>query len=157
MEEEQRDVATFNTGDVAVNTLKVALRDVIVPIEMDLEDDALQDDEVRLTSLGGAMERVLSRNSPDVEADRQERRLYFRFRAVPLGAYRVCVRIAGEWTAVFRDLVVRGEGAFSGGMRLDTQRPRTELAPPVEVAAEPVNSENDEDLWVEQIELAEEP
>lgn len=129
--EEIRNVATCDSDEKIASTLVLGLRDVIIPLEMDVDGDPLQDDEVRLASVGGVVERVLHASSEDVEPDREARLLYYRFRDVPYGAYRVSVRIAEEWTDVFHDLVVRKEGVFCGEMKLDGSKPKNQISAPL--------------------------
>ncbi len=127
-----RDVATFELGETQVNTLLVGLGDVVVPVELDPDADPLQDDAVRLASVGGAYDRTLCpADEEDVEVDRDNRRLYYRFRAVPFGAYRAWMKVAGEWADLYTDLVVRQGGATCGGKKLEAKRPEKAPAPPV--------------------------
>ena len=139
MSEEIREVATFDSGEENVNTLVLGLRDVVVPVEMDVDGDPLQDDQVRLTGIGGAVERVLSSSSEDVVPDREARLLYYQFRDIPYGAYRVSVRVAEVWTDLFRDVVVRKEGAFCGGKKLDGGKPTD----PIPLPEAPVEQEDE--------------
>lgn len=131
------DVMLGGPGDEALNTLVLPELDVVVPLERDLDNNPLQDDEIVLTSIDGSMEHVLYSSDPDVEADEENRLLFYRFRFVPLGAYRVSVRIAGSLYVVIPDLLVRREGVFMGGKKLPQQRSGEKMAPPVEPEAEP--------------------
>lgn len=137
MIESTHDVATFDEDDGNIQVLILAGHDVIVPVELDAENDPLQDDWVSLRSVGGAYEAFLQPGMPDVEADVPNRRWYFRFRDVPFGAYRVELLVGEAWTELIPDLVVRREGVFAGGKKLGAAKPTEQVAPAAEVEPAP--------------------
>jgi hypothetical protein len=92
--------------------------DVVIPLEMDVDDDPLQDDEVRLQSAERPWQRILLASDPDVVPDFKRRFLLYRFRAVPTGLYNVAVRVGGDWFDVYRGLRVKEDGVYSGKKRL---------------------------------------
>ncbi|HYD39950.1 MAG TPA: hypothetical protein VEB43_03905 [Anaeromyxobacter sp.] len=154
-----RDVATSGEGETRFNTIALSGRDIVIPIEMDLAGDPLQDDEVRLVSAGGGYDQSLSPSDDDVEADDDAGVMQYRFRRVPYGAYRVHVRIGSEWTVLHDDLVVRVYGVSAAGKELDDERPAVTIAGPVEPEEpapeeppEPSNGEEDTTLFVDQVE-----
>lgn len=129
-EEDTFDVMLGSVGDSAFNTLVLSGVDVVVPLELDADEDPLQDDEVLLRSVDGYYEQVLTWNDPDVARDEAHRLLHYRFRLVPPGVYNVLVRVAGESTEVLNGLIVRRDGVYIGGKRLATERSGPALAPP---------------------------
>jgi hypothetical protein len=122
------DVALGNVGEKDHNTIVLTGIDVVVPLEMDLDGDPLQDDEVHLRATHGYYEQVLSSSDEDVEVDPDARLLYYRFRFVPPGAYSVSVRIRGHLVTVLRGLVVTRSGAFVGGKKLAAEFPDAKAA-----------------------------
>lgn len=120
---EKHAVALFEPGDEGHNTLVLSGIDVVVPVEMDLDGDPLQDDEVSLRALHGGYEQVLATGDPDVRADPERRVAYYRFRFVPPGLYRVAVRIGGAWVPIGTGLGVRKDGVYWSGTKLDAAPP----------------------------------
>jgi hypothetical protein len=143
--ETTHDVATFDEDDGNVNVLVLPGHDVIVPVEMDPDGDPLQDDGIALDSIGGAYRRFLRPGGPDVEADLEKRRWFYRFRDVPYGVYRVALHVGETWTYLLTDLIVRREGVFAGGKKLGAQKPADAAAPSAELepASEPVLKEGE--------------
>lgn len=123
------DVALGNAGESDYNTVVLSGTDVVVPLEMDLDDDPLQDDEVRLVSEDGEFERHVRASDPDAEADDENRLIHYRFRAVPAGLYRVQVNVAGTWTDVVEGLLVQRGAVLCGETQLGTERPQLQLTP----------------------------
>jgi hypothetical protein len=124
------DVALGNVGEKDHNTIVLSGVDVVVPLEMDMDGDPLQDDEVHLRAKHGQYEQVLSSSDEDVEVDTDARLLYYRFRYVPPGAYNVAVRIRDHLVTVVRGLVVTRSGVFAGGKKLDSAFPEAKAAAP---------------------------
>ncbi|HMA93971.1 MAG TPA: hypothetical protein VKP30_14870 [Polyangiaceae bacterium] len=123
------DVSVGNVGETDYNTVVLSGTELIVPLEMDLDDDPLQDDEVRLVSEDGEFERHIRASDPDAEPDEDNRLIHYRFRAVPAGLYRVQVNVAGTWTDVVEGLLVQRGGVVCGDTQLGTNRPQLQLAP----------------------------
>jgi hypothetical protein len=105
-------------GGSPVNTLVPDLWDVLVPIELDLDDDPRQDDEVSLVGVTGKTVRHLTRADPDVAPDPDSGRLIFRFRSVRFGIYAVWLTVAGDRHELIPHLVVRRAGVFVGDAKL---------------------------------------
>lgn len=124
------DVALGNAGEKDHNTIVLGGVDVVVPLEMDLDGDPLQDDEVHLRATHGYYEQVLSSSDEDVEADEDARLLYYRFKFVPPGAYTVAVNVRGRLVTVLRGLVVTRAGAFVSGKKLAAEFPQGKAAAP---------------------------
>jgi hypothetical protein len=122
------DVALGNAGEKDHNTIALTGVDVVVPLEMDVDGDPLQDDEVHLRATHGYYEQVLSSSDEDVEADEDARLLYYRFRFVPPGAYTVSVQVRGRLVTVLRGLVVTRAGAFVSGKKLAAEFPGAKAA-----------------------------
>jgi hypothetical protein len=117
------DVALGNIDEDDFNTLVLSGIDVVVPVEMDIDDDPLQDDEVRLRSEDGYYDAVLRSTDPDVEPDSEAGYLNYCFRLVPPGVYRVSVRVREHWSLLVRGLVVKRDGVYLNGEQLDDQPP----------------------------------
>jgi hypothetical protein len=137
--ESTHDIATFDEDDGNVDVLVLPGHDVIIPYEMDPESEPLPRDGLLLESVGGAYRRFQAPGPgfPDVEADVEKRRWFFRFRDVPHGAYRVSVFIEGTWSELILDLVVRRAGVFAGGKKLDGKKPASGSAPAAELEPAP--------------------
>jgi hypothetical protein len=123
------DVALGNVDEEDFNTLVLSGIDIVVPVEMDIDDDPLQDDEVRLRSEDGYYDRVLRSSDPDVEPDSEAGYLNYCFRLVPPGVYRVSVRVHDSWSLLVRGLVVKRDGVYINGEQLDDQPPANPPAP----------------------------
>lgn len=133
------DVMLGGPGDKAHNNLLVEGVDIIVPVEMDLDGDPLQDDEVWLCSVDGRPRRVLLSSSPDVERNEEKRLFYYGFRNVPFGVYNVTVRVGGKSYDTVRGLIVRRTGVFLGKERLPNQWTEKRSPPPPAEAPPPAN------------------
>lgn len=120
---EKHAVALFEPGDEGHNTLVLGGLDVVVPVEMDLDGDPLQDDAVSLRGAHGTYDEVLTVGDPDVRPDPDRHLAFYRFRHVPPGLYRVAVRIGGAWVPIGTRLTVRKEGVFWNGTKLEAAAP----------------------------------
>ncbi|MRG90705.1 hypothetical protein [Polyangium spumosum] len=139
--ERSHDVALGNPRGKDFNTIVLSGVDLTVPLEMDLDDDPLQDDEVRLRSEDGHYEKILLASDADARPDPDKRLVLYTFRLVPPGAYRIAVRIGAEkWLDVVTDLVVTKQGAFLGDKKLGTEPERVAE----ETAEEPADDPPDE-------------
>lgn len=132
-------VALGDAGGDDHNTIVLSGIDLVIPLELDMDGDPFQDDQVRLASEHGHYEQILLSSDPDVEPAQDSRWLHYRFRDVPPGAYRLAVRIGGEWSPVLRGIVITREGAFASGKKLGEALPAT---PP----AEPDRAESEDSL-----------
>lgn len=126
------DVALGNPSEADHNTIVLSGIDLLVPLELDLDDDPLQDDEVRLQAIGGGFERILLSSDPQVQPDPAKRLLIYRFRAVPSGVYRLSVKVGERWTDLFVGLVVRKDGAYLGSKKLDARAPEAVTETPAQ-------------------------
>lgn len=140
------DVALGNPGESDYNTLVLSGVDITVPLEMDLDDDPLQDDEIRLRSVDGFFQKILKASDADVTPTPGSRLLMYRFRDVPPGAYRISVRVAGTWSDVLTGLVVTRDGVFHGKKKLGTEPEQVKLGPAPEEAPPPEEAEEEEVL-----------
>jgi hypothetical protein len=139
---EVHEVALGNVDEDDYNTLVLSGIDVVVPVELDADGDPLQDDEVRLRSEDGYYDVVLRSSDPDVEADADAGYLNYCFRLVPPGVYRVSVRVREHWALLVRGLVVKRDGVYINGTKLDDQ-------PPTESPAAAPTSEPEDEPAVE--------
>jgi hypothetical protein len=121
-------VALGNPGEPHANTIVLGGATVIVPLEMDADNDPLHDDEVRLWSPRGGYDRTILADDPAVLPDPTARLIYYPFDDVPLGVYRVAVCVAGVWHDLMHDLVVARDGTYLGGKKLATEKPAMEAA-----------------------------
>jgi len=117
--------------------------DLVIPLEQDLDDDPLQDDEVRLRSAASGVELHLLASDPDVTPDPDSSLLLYHFREVPPGLYDVEVKCGEHWTTILRGLLVTPSGAQTHSKTLGD---RVEAAPertaPVIDLGEPAEEEN---------------
>lgn len=104
-------VATGPIGASAHNTIVVRGMSLTLPLELDLDDDPLQDDEVRLRSQDGFFEQHVRASDPEAEPLIEERLLLYHFRDVPPGVYNAEVNAGGRWRTVVRGLLVERSGA----------------------------------------------
>jgi hypothetical protein len=135
------EVALGNLDEDDFNTIVLSGIDVVVPVELDLDGDPLQDDLVRLRSEDGYFDAILASSDPDVEPDTDGGYLNYCFRLVPPGVYRVSVLIAEQWVPLVRGLVVKRDGVFLNGEQLDDAPPEQRPAP----APDDEVSEDDDD------------
>jgi hypothetical protein len=126
------DVMLGGPGQKERNVLVLGGRDLVIPLERDMDGDPLQDDTVRLASLDGSYEQILRASDLDVEPDADNRLLHYRFRDVPPGVYTVAVNVASQWSVVIPDLIMRRQGAFLGERKLPEQFEGGPMASPTE-------------------------
>lgn len=100
------DVALFNPGEKEHNTIVLGGVDVVVPLELDVDGDPLQDDAVCLRSRTGRFEDVRLSSDEQVTATPDKRHLYYPFHDVPAGLYCVDVRIGDSWVNIQSNLLV---------------------------------------------------
>lgn len=120
-------VCVGNLGEDDFNTLVIGGMDLVIPLEMDLDDDPMQDDEIRLRSLDGFFEQVVRASDPDAEPSPDERLIYYHFRDVPPGPYRIEVNVGGAWALVVDGLIVTRTGSMLHGNKLTNERPSLSL------------------------------
>lgn len=120
-------VCVGNLGEDDFNTLVIDGIDLVIPLEMDLDDDPLQDDEIRLRSLDGFFEQIVRASDPDAEPKPDERLIYYHFRDVPPGPYRIEVNVGGVWALVVDGLIVTRTGSMLHGNKLTNERPSLSL------------------------------
>lgn len=112
MSRDHYNVATMLPAQKGKNTLVLSGVDLVVPVEMDLDEDPLQDDEVRLVRSDGHFERVLTASDADATREEDGERLLYRFRDVPPGVYAVQARIhTHEWASIVEGIVVTTRAA----------------------------------------------
>jgi hypothetical protein len=140
-----RAVAVGTPGSPTPNTLVLGGASIVVPIEMNPEEDPLHDDEVRLWSVRGTYDRTLLASDAEVEPDHDSRLMHYRFDDVPFGVYRIAVCVAGEWHDLMHGLVVAEDGAYLGGKKLETDKPQLEVAPPDQLADGDADDDSDAD------------
>jgi hypothetical protein len=145
--EQSHDVAFGNTNGKDFNTIVLSGVDITVPLEMDLDDDPLQDDEVRLRSEDGHYDQTRLASDADAKPDKDKRLVLYTFRLVPPGAYRVSVRIGAEkWMDVVTGLVVKRDGAYVGDTKLGTEAEAVKEEPPEEAVDSPEEPPEEEAL-----------
>ena len=139
---ETHEVALGNESEQDHNTIVLTGVDVVLPLEMDLDGDPLQDDEANLRSASGHYDKTLTVADHDVTPDKENGQLLYRFRDVPPGHYRVAVKVADRWVPVLRGIVITKDGAFHGNKKLGSEVSPVKAAPPPPDAgdAEPVDA-----------------
>ena len=136
-------VSVGNPGEDDFNTIVIGGTDLVIPLEMDLDDDPMQDDEVRLRSLDGFFEQVVRASDPDAAPAPDERLIYYQFRDVPPGAYAIEVNVGGRWSLVASGLIVTKTGSVLGASELNTERPSLALGSGL--VAEDADDDDDDD------------
>lgn len=136
---ETHDVALGNESEKDHNTIVLTGVDLVLPLEMDVDGDPLQDDEANLRSASGHYDRTLTVAHPDVTPDKDNGQLLYRFRDVPPGHYRVAVKVANRWVPVLRGIIITKNGAFVGDKKLETDVPEVKAAAPPEDAGDAVH------------------
>jgi hypothetical protein len=99
-------VAPGLSDDSTFNRIVLAGLDVVIPLEIDLDDDPETDDAIRLVDRNGAYARVLEAGDPDMTRNGDAPFLQCTFRLVPPGVYDVDVRLHNEWHTVIGGLDV---------------------------------------------------
>jgi hypothetical protein len=136
MREATHDVMLTNPGEDGTNTLVLSGLDVVIPLQADLDGDPEQDDELRLRSLDGRVERILLASDADVTEDPGTSRFVYRFRDVPPGVYALDVRISDqEWAPVMAGILITTKEASWHGKALGSELDA--FAPPEPPAAPP--------------------
>jgi hypothetical protein len=133
------DVTLNNPGEDDFSTLCITGKDVVVPLERDVEADPFQDDEVRLVSEDGAYDVTLHIAHDAVEDLEDDRLRTYTFHDVPPGLYAVWVCVGGLWTQTMRHLAVLKRSSYHAGREL------TEGDPVAIAPTQPAEHEEDED------------
>jgi hypothetical protein len=121
---ETHQVCLAEPDDEFENTLALCGYDVVLPLELDVDGDPLHDDVARLSAEVGRFQREVASSDPDdAEVDEQARVVFYTFRDVPPGIYRLEARIHDGWHEIVRGIVVRKEGVFVAKTKLDEARP----------------------------------
>lgn len=113
-----RELSVGDVGGADHDTLVIGGIDLVIPMELDLDDDPLQDDQLSLVSETTEWQQTLTIVDEDVTVQPESRRSLFRFRDVPYGIYRTEVCIARQRVVLHRGIIVRAEGAFLGDREL---------------------------------------
>jgi hypothetical protein len=89
--------------------------ELILPVEMDSENDPHPDDEIRLRSEDGSFERSVSLSDPvRVERDAKLRLLFCNFGRIPRKRYSISLKVVATWADILHGLEVGPRG-----LRLD--------------------------------------
>lgn len=123
-------VALSSAGEQSLNTIVLPHIDLVVPLEIDLDDDPDAEDEVRLRSDDGSYEVKLKAGDPDVNQDGKNSLLFYHFRNVPSGVYSVEVKILEAWSIILSGLIVAKGGVFVGGRSFEGSITGAELGTP---------------------------
>lgn len=109
-------VAPSNKDDSTFNRIVLSGLDVVIPLEIDLDEDPKTDDAIRLIDRDDGYSCVLEDGDPDVVRDPNAPFLKCTFRLVPPGLYDVDVRLHNAWHTVIaglevtrRDVRLKGE------------------------------------------------
>jgi hypothetical protein len=106
---------TDKTHTLRVRKITPVVVDLVIPLEIDLDDDPSRDDQIRLRALDGTFQQTLVSSDPRVEQSAEHPLLLYGFKDVPIGAYTVEVRIGNEWYEVLRELRVSRDSATVHG------------------------------------------
>lgn len=111
--------------------------DIVVPLERDLDDDPLHDDEVVLKDADGVIVRRVFASDDDVAEDPDSGMLLYTFRDVPFGVYSVAVAVGAQQHPVIAQVIVRAKGVFVGDEQLGADDPLEKLTRAQEPTADP--------------------
>src|SRR5438477_5932612 len=89
---EMRGLTTGDAHIIRVTTVRAGL-DLIIPLEIDLDDDPDNDDQIRLRQLNGAYDIVVTADSKQVREHEENPLALYRFRDVPAGEYDAAVKV----------------------------------------------------------------
>ena len=123
-------VATSHPSDQTYNTLVLDGINLIIPLEIDLDNDPDTPDMVRLKSDDGGYEAILTAGQEGVEQDGDNPLNYFHFHYVPLGVFSIAVKIADQWCTIVASLRVTHTGVFVGDVNFEAQTDGSELGTP---------------------------
>lgn len=121
-------VALGDVGGSTKNTLLLGRWDLVVPVERDMDDDPLVDDEVVLKDPDGTVVRQLLSSDEDVSEDPDSGMLLYCFRDLPFGVYSVAVVVGAQEHPVIAQVVVRAKGVFIGETQLPENATLAKLA-----------------------------
>jgi hypothetical protein len=148
-------VAPSLPNDQTKNTLVIGGVDVVIPLEIDVDDDPRSHEHIRLCSEDGLFEAHLQAGGPDVRQDGDHPLLFCTFRDVPPGLYSLEVRIGNAWYKILASLQITRDEAQLGGQSFEGAIDGSVLGTP---DVEPMADEPDFDqllLVEEQIECRE--
>jgi hypothetical protein len=118
----RHSVALNRPDDTSHNTIVLAGLDLVVPVEIDLDDDAETEDEVRLESDDGWYEAHVRSSEDSVERDGDRPVLLYPFEEVPPGIYSVATKVGDTWWTVIRGLRVTRAAVYYGDTKLHGDR-----------------------------------
>ena len=123
-------VATSHPDDNYYNTLILGDIEVVIPLEVDLENDPDDPDKLRLESEDGSYSVELTAGSEGVEQDGDNALNYYHFTGVIPGTYSVDVKVGDDWHTVIRGLEVNYKGAFVDGQSFESTTDASQLGTP---------------------------
>jgi hypothetical protein len=107
-------VATSLPGENYHNTLVLGDIEVVLPMEVD--EEALPKESVRLRAEDGSYQAELKDSGSGVERDGDNPLNYFHFLNVPSGRYVIEVQTGDQWHIVLRGVDISQKGAFVNGV-----------------------------------------
>jgi hypothetical protein len=109
----ETDLATGERHVIRARRIPLPGLDLIIPLEIDLDDDPSVQDEIRLKDGDGRYERVVASGDSDVEAD-------------------VAVKVAGEWNEILHDLQVTRTTVRYGGESFEASTSGEQFGTPLD-------------------------
>jgi len=133
-------IAPSNKDDTTFNRIVLSGLDIVIPLEIDLDEDPKTDDAIRLIDRDGDYSRVLEDGDDDVVRDAHAPFLRCTFRVVPPGVYDVDVRLHNKWHTVIAGLQVTSRSVRLNGESFVGTNNLGEFA-----EADPVPADDDSD------------
>ena len=133
-------IAPAGKDDETFNRIVLSGLDVVIPLEIDLDEDPNTDDAIRLIDRDGGYKRVLEEGDEDVVRDARAPFLNCTFRLVPPGVYDVDVRLHNKWHTVIAGLEVTSRTLRLNGESFVGTQNLGEFA-----EADPVTDDDDSD------------
>jgi len=118
------------------------LVDLVIPVEIDLDDDPQQEDRVRLRNEEGSYDAVVAAGDEAATQDEETPIIHYRFTDVPPGTYEVLVSGRSGWQCVLAGLKVTKTDATHNGKSYTSNEDGKEFGHPEESPEE--EAENDE-------------
>ena len=138
-----RGLTTGDTHIIRVTTVRAGL-DLIIPLEIDLDDDPDNDDQIRLRQLNGAYDIVVTADSKQVREHEENPLALYRFRDVPPGKYEVSVNVGGHWRPVIVGLEVTSDSVLHGGKKYESKEDGAEFGNPEDPPVAQEDADTDE-------------
>jgi|SRR5688572_5055885 len=117
------------------------LVDIVIPMEIDLDDDPELEDRVRLRNEDGSYDTVVAAGDENATQDEENPIIHYRFTDVPPGTYEVLVSVGRGWSCVLAGLKVTKSDATHNGKSYTSSEDGKEFGHPEEPPEEEAESD----------------